>query len=167
MNILPFAVNFTSVKTEPNKIITTNRKATHDYHILDRIEAGIVLKGSEVKSLRAGHANLKDSYARLLDGEVYLLKARISPYKHTAGYDSLDPERDRKLLLHKSEIRKLTRNVQIKGTTLIPLKMYFNSAGKVKIELGLAKGKRQYDKRAAIAKRDLKREIERIGKGKF
>jgi SsrA-binding protein len=148
------------------KVITTNRKALHDYTILDKIEAGIVLKGSEVKSLREGRANLKDSYAKIKNDEIYLIKSHISPYTHT-GYDNHEPERDRKLLLHKSEMRKLKRNVETKGVSLIPLRMYFNDKDNVKVEIGLAKGKRLYDKRASLAEKEAKREIDRARKGKY
>jgi len=148
-------------------IITSNKKAYHDYHIIDKIEAGLELKGTEVKSLRAGHAHLKDSYARIRNGEMFLLKAHISPYKYSGGYDNHEPERDRRLLLHKREIIRLKRNIETKGLTLIPLKMYFTKNGKIKVELGTAKGKRQYDKRVAIAEKDMKREIERSRKDQY
>ena len=148
-------------------IITSNKKAYHDYHIIDKIEAGLELKGTEVKSLRAGHAHLKDSYARIRNGEMFLLKAHISPYKYSGGYDNHEPERDRRLLLHKREIIRLKRNIETKGLTLIPLKLYFTKTGKIKVELGIAKGKRQYDKRAAIAEKDMKREIERSRKDQY
>ncbi len=148
-------------------IITSNKKAYHDYHIIDKIEAGLELKGTEVKSLRAGHAHLKDSYARIRNGEMFLLNAHISPYKYSGGYDNHEPERDRRLLLHKREIIRLKRNIETKGLTLIPLKLYFTKRGIVKVELGMAKGKRQYDKRAAIAEKDMKREIERSRKDQY
>lgn len=148
-------------------IITSNKKAYHDYHIIDKIEAGLELKGTEVKSLRAGHAHLKDSYARIRDGEMFLLKAHISPYKYSGGYDNHEPERDRRLLLHKKEIIRLKRNIETKGMTLIPLKLYFTKTGIVKVELGIVKGKRQYDKRVAIAEKDMKREIERSRKDQY
>ncbi|MDQ7054796.1 MAG: SsrA-binding protein SmpB [candidate division KSB1 bacterium] len=149
------------------KIITVNRKARHDYEILDTIEAGIVLLGTEVKSLRAGKVNLKDSYARVKDGEVWLIGVHISPYSH-GSYNNHDPERDRKLLLHKSEIRRLIGKTEEKGVTLVPLRMYFKN-GKAKVELALARGKRKYDKRQDIAKRDAQREIQRKlkEKGRF
>ncbi len=148
-------------------IITSNKKAYHDYHIIDKIEAGLELKGTEVKSLRAGHAHLKDSYARIRNGEMFLLKAHISPYKYSGGYDNHEPERDRRLLLHKREIIRLKRNIETKGLTLIPLKLYFTKRGIIKVELGIAKGKRQYDKRVAIAEKDMKREIERSRKDRY
>ncbi len=141
------------------KIITTNRKARHAYQVLETFEAGIALTGTEVKSLRQGRANLKDSYATVRDGEVFLVNAHISPYDHGNIYNH-DPVRDRKLLLHRKEIRKLIGKVQEKGLTLVPLKLYFKR-GKAKVELALARGKKTYDKRADIAKRDANREIQR------
>jgi SsrA-binding protein len=147
------------------KIITQNRKARHDYLILDRWEAGIVLQGTEVKSLREGKANLKDSYARIEAGEVFLYQFHISPYGK-GSYNNHPPLRTRKLLLHKKEIRKLTGRVEEKGLTLIPLKVYFKE-GKAKVELALARGKKMYDKRAAIAKKDSDREIERDFRRKY
>ncbi len=146
------------------KIITQNRKARHDYHILDTWEAGIVLRGTEVKSLRAGMANLKDSYARVEAGEVILYQVHISPYEKGSIYNH-PPLRPRKLLLHKKEIRKLRGRVVEKGLTLIPLKVYFKD-GKAKVEIALARGKKFYDKREAIAKRDADREMERTFRGK-
>ncbi len=141
------------------KNITVNRKARHDYHILQSIEAGIVLVGTEVKSCRQNRANLTDSYAKIENGEVWLIDAHISQYNQ-GNRNNHDPYRKRKLLLNKKEIRKLDRAVKEKGVTLIPLRMYF-SKGKVKVEIALAKGKRKYDKRADIAIRDHKREMER------
>jgi len=141
------------------KIITQNRKARHDYHILDTWEAGIVLRGTEVKSLRAGKANLKDSHARVERGEVVLYKFHISAYEKGSIYNH-PPLRPRKLLLHKKEIRRLQRKVEEKGLTLIPLKVYFKD-GKAKVEIALARGKKFYDKRTDIAKRDAEREVER------
>ena len=141
------------------KVVTQNRKARHEYHILETWEAGIVLRGTEVKSLRAGKANLKDSYARVEDGEIVLYQFHISPYEKGSIYNQ-PPLRPRKLLLHKKEILKLQGRVEEKGLTLIPLKVYFKN-GKAKVELALARGKKIYDKRADIAKRDSDREIER------
>ncbi len=141
------------------RVVTTNRKAFHDYHILDRFEAGIELVGSEVKSLREGKANLKDSYARVVKGEVYLIGCHIGPYSHTS-YDGHEPYRDRRLLLNKREIKKLDRSVTLKNHTIIPLKMYFKK-GWAKVEVALAKGKRSYDKRASIAEKDRKRALDR------
>lgn len=144
------------------KIITQNRKARHDYEILDTFEAGIVLLGTEVKSLREGRANLKDSYARMRDGELWLIGVHISPYA-AGSYNNHEPERDRKLLLHRHELRRLIGKVEEAGLTLVPLRMYFKR-GVAKVELALARGKRKYDKRDAISKRDAQREISRIKK---
>jgi SsrA-binding protein len=141
------------------KNITVNRKARHEYSILQTYEAGIVLLGTEVKSLREGKANLVDSYASLEKGEVWLNNAHISEYRQ-GNINNHDPVRARKLLLNRNEIRKLIGKVKEKGLTLIPLRLYFKK-GKVKVELALAKGKKVYDKRASIAKRDFKRDQER------
>lgn len=149
---------------EDAKNVTTNKKAFHDYFILDKIEAGIELKGTEVKSIRSGQVNLKDSYAKIIKQQVFLLKCHISPYDF-GGYDNHDPERDRRLLLHRNEIKRLQRNVEMKGETLIPLRIFITEKGKVKVEIGLVKGKRQYDKREAIADKDARRELERLRKG--
>jgi SsrA-binding protein len=141
------------------KVVATNRKAFHDYHIEEKYEAGISLVGTEVKSLRDGRANLKDSYALIKDGEAFLLNCHISPYSH-GNIQNHDPVRTRKLLLHKKEISKLWGKTSQHGFTLIPLKIYFKD-GKAKVEIGVAKGKRQYEKRASIKEREAKREIER------
>lgn len=144
------------------KIITSNKKAFHDYHISETVEAGMVLTGTEVKSLRAGRCNLKDSYAKVIKDELWLIGMHISAYENE-GYVTHDPEARRKLLLHRSEIRRLHRKVLEKGITLIPLKLYFKN-GWAKVELGLASGKRQYDKRQDIAQRDQQREMKRLQK---
>ncbi len=141
------------------KIIAVNRKARHDYEVIDTFEAGIVLLGTEVKSLRAGKANLKDSYARIRNGELWLFGLHISPYSH-GSYNNHVPERDRKLLLHKYEIRRLIGKVEEAGLTLVPLKLYFKN-GRVKVQLGLARGRKQYDKRQVIAKREADRDLRR------
>ena len=141
------------------KIVTTNRKAFHDYHIHETYEAGISLLGTEVKSLRAGSANLKESYVIIKDEEAFLLNCHISPYSH-GNIQNHEPLRTRKLLLHKKEISRLWGNISQKGFTLVPLKIYFKN-GKVKIAIGLAKGKRQYEKRATIKEKEANREIER------
>jgi SsrA-binding protein len=141
------------------KMIAVNKKARHDYFIEAEYEAGLVLTGTEVKSLRMGKANLKDSYARIKNGEVYVHQMHISPYPF-AYYNNHDPLRVRKLLLHKWEIRKLYGKVNEKGHALIPLKLYFRG-GKVKLSLALAKGKRKHDKREDIRRRDQKRELDR------
>jgi SsrA-binding protein len=140
------------------KLVSQNRKARHDYHIQETIEAGLVLTGPEVKSLRLGRANLKDSYAQPKSGELFLHQVHISPYENSPLGDQ-DPTRTRKLLLHQHEIRRLAAKIQEKGLTLIPLRLYFRG-GKAKIELALAKGKKSYDKRETIRKRDLEREAE-------
>ncbi len=141
------------------KVIARNKKAYHDYFIEDTYEAGISLKGTEVKSIREGKANLKDSYARVEKGRVVVHNMHISPYKHGNIYNH-DPLRPRQLLLQKREIKKLIGKTQEKGYTLIPLQLYFKG-NYAKLELGLARGKRQYDKRRAIAEKTAKREMER------
>ncbi len=141
------------------KNITVNRKAQHDYFIKERFEAGIVLVGTEVKALRQNKASLVDSYAAVMDDEVWLINANISHYDQ-GSYNNHEPLRKRKLLLNKNEIRKLKKAVSEKGNTLVPLRLYFKN-GKVKVELVIASGKRKYDKREDIAKREVKRELER------
>jgi SsrA-binding protein len=141
------------------KIVAENRKARHQYFIEDQYEAGMVLVGTEVKSLRVGRANLKDSYARIVKGEVFVYQMHIGKYPF-AYYDNHDPLRPRKLLLHNFEIRRLVGKINERGYSLIPLRVYFK-AGKVKMLLALAKGKRKHDKREAIRRRDEKRELER------
>jgi len=148
----------------PGKVVCSNRKAYHEYTISDTFEAGVVLQGSEVKSLRAGKANLKDGYANVKNGELFMYNVHISPYAFTT-YGAPDPLRVRKLLLHKREIKKLTGKITEKGIALIPLKIYFKGNGKAKVMLGLAKGKKLYDKRAAIKKRETDREMRRLNKG--
>lgn len=141
------------------KVVCLNRKARHDYFIEEVLEAGMVLVGTEVKSLREGHANLKDSYGSIKDGEVFLLNCHISPFTQGNRFNH-DPLRTRKLLLKKREINKLLGKIKQRGYTLIPLKIYFKGKH-AKIELGLGKGKRQYDKRAALKEAEDKREIAR------
>ena len=149
-----------AAKDDPNeKPVTTNRKARHEYAVLDTFEAGIVLTGTEVKSLRQGNANLADGYALLKNGEVWLFGMHISPYSH-GSYSNVDPLRNRKLLLHKKEIRKIASRLREKGLTLIPLKLYFVH-GLAKLLLGVCRGKREYDKRQDIAKREAERTIRR------
>jgi SsrA-binding protein len=143
----------------PIKIIAVNRKARHDYLIVDQYEAGLVLTGTEVQSLRLGKANLKDSYARVKDGEVWLYQVHISPYPF-AYYNNHEPLRVRKLLLHKREIARLYAKANEQGHTLVPLKLYFKE-GKAKVTIALAKGKRDFDKRHSIRDREQKREVER------
>lgn len=141
------------------KVIAQNKKARHDYFIEQSMEAGIVLSGTEVKSIRQGKVNLKDCYAIIESGEVILSGMHISPYEQGNIFNK-DPLRNRKLLLHKSEINRLVGYTQQKGLSLVPLQLYFKR-GKVKVELGIAKGKKLYDKREDIAERDAKREIDR------
>ena len=144
---------------EEIKNLATHRQASHNYFIEERMEAGMVLTGTEVKSLRQGRANLKDSYAILRNGEVWLLNCHISPYTH-GNIQNHDPLRERKLLLHREEIRKLDRRRKLSGLTLVPLRLYLKK-GRVKVEIAVAKGKKLYDKRAAIKKRDQDRESRR------
>lgn len=144
------------------KVIATNRKAARDYFLHDRLEAGIALQGSEIKSVRAGQVSLRESYVRIDNREAWLMSAHIAPY-HAASTFNHEPQRPRRLLLHRSEIRKLHQKVRIKGFTLIPTKMYLKG-GRAKIEIALARGKRQYDKRREIAKRDAEREIARTAR---
>ncbi len=144
------------------KIVCRNRRARFDYHIEETLEAGLVLLGSEVKSLRAGKANLKDAYARLQKGELFLMKARIAPYEQ-ANQQNHEPERERKLLLNRREIHRLQGKVRERGFTLIPLDIYFHK-GRAKLTLALARGKRRYDKREAIAKRETERRLRRVVK---
>ncbi len=147
------------------KVIAQNKKARHDYFIEQTMETGIVLSGTEVKSIRQGKVNLKDCYAMIEGGEVILSGMHISPYEQGNIFNK-DPLRDRKLLLHKSEINRLIGVTQQKGLSLVPLELYFKR-GKVKVELGIAKGKKLYDKREDIAERDVKREIDRSMKEQF
>ena len=148
------------------KIITVNKRARHDYEILDTIEAGIVLNGDEIKSIRQGNISLVDSYATIHDGEIQLLNCHIAPYSH--AYSKADTSRrSRKLLLHRREISKLVGTIAKKGLTLIPLKMYFGNRGYVKVEIGLAKHKKTRDKRKELRERDIKRETERAMKIKI
>ena len=149
-----------SSKDAPVKVITVNRAAYHDYFVERTIEAGISLVGTEIKSIREGKVNLRGSYAIARNGELWLENAHIAVYEHGNRYNH-DPIRNRKLLLHRREIEQLQAKVATKGLTLVPLKLYLKG-GKAKIELGLCRGKKLYDKREAIAERDMKRDIERI-----
>ena len=147
-------------KQDGNKIIATNKKAYHDYFIEDTLEAGIALEGHEVKSLRLNNVNMKDSFAIVKNGEVFLVGMHISPYKMATMF-KIDPMRNRSLLLHKSEIRKLKQKVEQKGYTLVPTKLYFKDA-LVKVELGIARGKELHDKRDAIQEKENKRKLDRV-----
>ena len=142
-----------------SKTITVNRKAYHDYHILETLEAGIVLKGTEIKSIRGGRVNIRDAYARPERGELWLFNAHVAGYQAGSHYNH-EPDRPRKLLLHRRQIDYLSGMANRKGLTLVPLKLYIKN-GIAKLELGVAKGKREYDKRETIARRDTDREIER------
>src|SRR2546425_2447369 len=140
----------------------TNRRARHEYEILETLEAGLVLRGTEVKSLRAGLVNFKDSYATMRNGEAWLTGCHISPYSHGTDANH-DPERDRKLLLHGREIARLTGKVAERGLTLVPLRLYFKR-GRAKLELGLARGKKLHDKRSALREREVRREMDRAAR---
>ncbi|MGI8785197.1 MAG: SsrA-binding protein SmpB [Acidobacteriota bacterium] len=146
------------------KLVAANRKALHDYQILERYEAGMVLTGTEVKAIRDGRVNFKDSYATVRDGQIYLVNCHVSPYSH-GNRENHDPVRQRKLLLHRREIHKLAGKSTEKGLTLVPLRIYFK-AGRVKLELGVARGKKVHDKRQTERDRDARREIEKHMKTK-
>ena len=148
-----------------DKKVAVNRKARHDYFILDSFECGIVLTGTEIKSVRAGNLNLKDSYASIENGELWLYGVHISPYEKGTYYNH-EPERDRKLLLHRQEIIRLNSKTREKGLTLVPLSVYIKDGKRAKVELGLAKGRTTHDKRDMIADRDAKRDIARAVRGK-
>ena len=155
----------TSGAGESVKVAATNRKARHEYHLLETVQAGLVLQGTEVKSLRQGHANLQDSFASIENGEMYLRDCHISPYEQ-GNRANHEPLRPRKLLLHKREIFRLFGKVQAKGFTLIPLKIYF-VRGKAKVDIALARGKKLYDKREDIKKRDMERDMRQEQSGKW
>jgi SsrA-binding protein len=141
------------------KTLATNRQAFHDYNVLETVEAGLALAGTEVKSIRAGNVNLRDAYARAQDGEIWLWNAHIAPFEQGNRWNH-EPRRPRRLLLHTREIGRLMRKAGESGYTLVPLRLY-DRHGKIKLELALARGKKQYDKRAAMAERETRREIER------
>jgi SsrA-binding protein len=143
----------------PIKVITVNRKAFHDYHIIERIEAGLVLTGTEIKSIRTGRANIRSAYARVEEGELWLVGAHIAHYPDGGIYNH-EPNRPRKLLLHRDEIQRLQGQLSQKGLTLVPLRLYIKNH-KAKVELGLVRGKRLYDKRQAIIQRETERETQR------
>ncbi len=151
----------TERESQEIRVIVRNRRATFTYEILEKIEAGLVLRGSEVKSLRAGKVSLSDAYATEDGGEIFLLNLHIAPYDK-ATCEAHDPLRRRKLLLHRRQIQKLLGKIRERGLTLIPLQIYFRE-GTAKVEIGLARGRRKYDKREAIAKKDLRRDLERAG----
>ena len=141
------------------KVVAKNRKARFEYFLLDHYEAGLVLQGSEIKSIRAGHISIAEAYVRILDDEAWLIDAHIAPYDQASHFNH-DPRRARKLLLHRTELNRLIKAVQTKGLTIIPTKVYLKN-GRAKVEIALAKGKKQHDKRQVIAKRDVEREIQR------
>ena len=141
------------------KVVATNRKASHEYFLLEHFEAGLVLQGTEIKSIRAGQISLAEAYVRVDGREAWLMDAHIAPYDH-AGRFNHEPRRPRKLLLHRSEVRQLWENVRQKGVTIVPLRVYIKE-GRAKVEIAIAKGKKLYDKRQAIAKRDSDRDMER------
>jgi SsrA-binding protein len=145
-----------TAREEAQKNIAENRKAFHDYHVLDTWEAGVALLGTEVKAIREGRVNLRDSFARLDKGDVWLMNVHISPYSHT-GYAHHDERRQRKLLLHRYEIQKIAGQVNQKGLTLVPLQLYFKN-GRVKVNLALVRGKQAHDKRETIRRREVDRE---------
>jgi SsrA-binding protein len=145
-----------SEREAAQRVIADNRKAFHDYHVLDTWEAGVVLLGTEIKAIREGRVNLRDSYARIDNGEVWLLNLHVGPYTHT-GYAVHEDRRQRKLLLHRDEIRKLTGQVAQRGLTLVPLHMYYKN-GRVKVALALVKGKQTHDKRETLRRREVDRE---------
>ena len=140
------------------KTVAVNKAALHNYQILETLEAGVSLVGSEVKSVREGRVSLKESYGDIKDGEIYLVKCHISPYK-AANIFNHEPLRDRKLLLHRREIRRLVGKIQERGLTLVPIKVHITDKGRIKVEVALARGKREYEKRETIKKRDAEREI--------
>ena len=148
------------------KLVANNKKAYHDYFIEETYEAGIVLTGTEIKSVRQGKVSIKESYAKIHNGEMFLYGMNISPYEQGNRFN-VDSLRDRKLLLHKQEIRKLIGYTTMKGLTIVPLKMYINEEGRAKVEIGVARGKKNYDKREDIAKRDAKRDMERKMKERY
>ncbi len=149
-----------SKNSRPSAPVIENRKARHDYFIEETLEAGIELVGSEIKSVRAGRVNLTDSYVRIENGEAWLIGSHIAQWPQAGPYFNHEPNRPRRLLLHRDEIERLRGRVEQKGLTLVPLKLYF-VRGRAKIEIGVARGKKLYDKREAIAERDARREIER------
>ena len=151
-------------REKAQKIIAENRKAFHDYHLLETFEAGLALLGTEVKAIREGRVNLRDSFARVEDGEVFIYNVNISPYSHR-GYADHEPLRRRKLLLHRQEIRKLIGKTVEKGMTLVPIRLYFKD-GRVKVAVSLAKGKKDYDKRETIKRREADRETRAADQGK-
>ena len=148
------------------KVVARNRRATHDYYIEERYDAGVVLMGSEIKSVRNGHVNLQDGFAQVRDGELWLLGIHIKPYEQAGVFGHHDPLRPRKLLLHRREIDRIDRHLQQKGYTVVPLELYLER-GLAKVEIATVRGKRQYDKRESLAKRDAQRQIDRAIKDRY
>src|SRR5438034_8197260 len=151
-----------SSQEDGDRTVASNRRARHEYEILETVEAGLVLRGTEVKALRTGLVNFKDAYATVRNDEIWLLGCHISPYSHGTDANH-DPERDRKLLLHRREISRLTGKVAERGLTLVPLRLYFKD-GRAKVELGLARGRKLHDKRAAIREREVRREMDKAAR---
>jgi SsrA-binding protein len=151
--------------TAGEKIVTVNRKAYHDYHIEDELEAGIALVGTEIKSIRAGRVNLRDAYARIEDGELWLVGAHISPYQQAGSYFNHEPERPRKLLVHRNELNYLRNKIEAKGYTLVPIRLALRK-GRAKVDIGIGRGKKLYDKRQALAEQDARRAVERALRGR-
>ena len=149
-----------AVRDTSEKVIATNRQARFEYSILDSAEAGLALTGTEIKSIRAGKVNVREAYARIEGGEIWLINMHISPYEQASNYFQHDPLRPKKLLLHRREINRLKAELGQKGLTLVPLRIYLKG-GRAKVEIGLAKGKKLYDKRDAMAERDAKRDLQR------
>lgn len=154
------AKSTTPARSGGEKLVTVNRKAYHDYQIEEELEAGIALTGTEIKSIRAGRVNLRDAYARIENGELWLIGCHISPYQQAGGFFNHEPERPRKLLVHRQELNYLREKVQAKGYTLVPLRMALRK-GRAKVDIGLGRGKKLYDKRDAMAERDARRDVER------
>lgn len=154
-----------AARDSQEKVLTVNRKAFHDYAVEETVEAGLVLTGTEIKSIRQGRMNLRDAYARIDGGEAWLVGMHISPYQQAGRHDQHEPDRSRKLLLHRDEIRRLAQQTQAKGMALVPLRLALRR-GRVKVQLGLARGKKLYDKRQALAEREAQRDIERAVRGR-
>lgn len=148
------------------KVVASNRRARHDFEVLETVEAGLVLAGAEVKSLRAGEVQLRDAHARVQGRECWLHGVHLNPYEHANSFDRPDPDRPRKLLLHEKETRRLGARVAQDGLTLVPLSIYFNLEGRAKVDLALCRGRKTYDKRHAIAKRDVERDAAREHRGR-
>ena len=142
------------------KTIAQNKKAFHDYEILDKFEAGIALVGSEVKSIRAGRVSLKDSFVEVLNGEAFLMRCHVSPYEQAGAFNH-EPERRRKLLLHAREIHRLDQKVKERGFSIVPLQLFFSDRGLIKVEIALARGRREYEKKQKLKERDIRREMDR------